>query len=188
MKTPVRLFNLDLRLVFGLALPILLALAFAACSSTQTVGEEIDDATITTKVEAKLTGDPEVSAFNVDVDTNEGVVRLSGTVEDPQARAEAEKLARDTEGVRHVINDIKVGERDMGDRASDTTITTKIKAKYTGDPDLNPFNIGVDTKDGVVTLRGTVKSADSKEEAERIARNTDGVRRVDNMLQVEKGS
>ena len=93
---------------------LVLLLTFG-CSSTQTVGEEVDDATITTKVEAKLTGDSEVSAYNVDVDTNDGVVRLSGEVEKPEARAEAEKLARDTEGVRRVINDITVGEgRDTG--------------------------------------------------------------------------
>ena len=153
------------------------------------MGEEIDDATITTKVEAKLTGDPEVSAYNVDVDTNDGVVRLSGEVEKPEAKAEAEKLARDTEGVRRVINDIVIGEgRDPGDRLSDTEITTKVKAKITGDGDLSPFNINVDTKDGVVTLRGTVKSMESKQEAERIARDTSGVKSVDNLLQVEAGS
>jgi osmotically-inducible protein OsmY len=172
-------------LMFG-ALLLLLAIG---CSTTQTVGEEIDDATITTKVEAKLAGDPDVSAFNVDVDTNEGVVRLSGTVEKPEARDEAVKLARETEGVRRVINDIKVGDtRGVGDRLSDTEITTKIKAKITGDGDLNPFNINVDTKDGVVTLRGAVKTMEAKQEAERIARDTTGVKSVHNMLEVEAGS
>lgn len=159
------------------------------CSSTQTVGREIDDATITTKVEAKMTEDPNVSAFNVDADTNNGVVRLSGTVKTEQARAEAEKLARNTEGVKRVINDIKIGEtRDMGERVSDTEITTKVKAKITGDGDLNPFNINVDSKDGVVTLRGTVKTSQAKQEAERIARETKGVRSVQNMLKVEAAS
>ncbi len=181
MTRPIRILSP----LFG---ALLLLLTFG-CSSTQTVGEEIDDATITTKIEAKLTGDSEVSAYNVDVDTNDGVVRLSGEVEKAEAKAEAEKLARDTEGVRRVINEITVGEgRSTGDRLSDTEITTKIKAKITGDGDLSPFNINVDTKDGVVTLRGTVKSMESKQEAERIARETSGVKKVDNMLQVEAGS
>ena len=88
-----------------------------------------------------------------------------------------------------MINEITVGEgRSTGDRLSDTEITTKIKAKITGDGDLSPFNINVDTKDGVVTLRGTVKSMESKQEAEKIARETSGVKKVDNMLQVEAGS
>jgi hyperosmotically inducible periplasmic protein len=178
----------DPKRFWSLAFGALLLLLAVGCSSTQTVGEEIDDATITTKVEARLTADPDVSAFNVDADTNEGVVRLSGTVETAEAKAEAEKLARETEGVRRVINDIKVGERTMGDRMSDTAITTKIKAKITGHPDLSPFNINVDTKDGVVTLRGTVKSEASKNEAERVAKDTEGVLRVQNMLEVESGS
>lgn len=177
-----------IRILSPMFAALVLLLTFG-CSSTQTVGEEVDDATITTKIEAKLTGDSQVSAYNVDVDTNDGVVRLSGEVEKPEARAEAEKLARDTEGVRRVINEITVGEgRGTGDRLSDTEITTKIKAKITGDGDLSPFNINVDTKDGVVTLRGTVKSMDSKQEAERIARDTSGVKEVQNMLQVEAGS
>lgn len=171
-----------------LALGVSLLLLGTACSSTQPVGEQFDDAAITTKVEAKMAANSDVSAFNVDVHTNEGVVRLSGTVKTAAAKAEAEKVARGTEGVRQVINDIEVGERDLGDRMSDTVITTKIKAKITVNPDLNPFNINVDTKEGVVTLRGTVTSMNSKEEAERIARDTDGVERVQNMLDVEEGS
>ena len=179
MNRPIR--------ILGPMLGALVAPATIGCSTTQTVGEELDDATLTTRVEAKLTGDSEVSAFNVDVDTNEGVVRLSGEVEKPEARAEAEKLTRETEGVRSVINDITIGEgRDTGDRMSDTEITTKIKAKITGDGDLSPFNINVDTKDGVVTLRGAVKSVESKQEAGRIASDT-AAWQVDNMLEVEAG-
>ena len=86
-----------------------------------------------------------------------------------------------------MINDITIGDRSAGDRMSDTEITTKIKAKITGDGDLSPFNINVDTKDGVVTLRGAVKSLESKQEAARIASDTAGVVRVDNMLEVEAG-
>ena len=180
--------NMKTRRVWTLGSALLAILLIAGCASTQPVGEQIEDAAITTKVESKLAADPDVSAFNVDVDTNEGVVRLSGTVEKPEAKTQAEEIARETEGVQRVINDIKVGERTMGDRVSDTAITTKVKAKITGDPELNPFNINVDTKDGVVTLRGTVTSEESRQEAEEIARETDGVRRVQNMLDVEEGS
>jgi osmotically-inducible protein OsmY len=173
-----------LSLVYGLLADVLVA----GCATTQPDGEQIEDSAITTKIEAKLAGDPDVSAFNVDVDTNEGVVRLSGAVEKPEAKAEAEKLARETEGVRRVINDITVGERTMGDRMDDTAITASVKAKLTGDPDVAAHNVNVDTKDGVVTLRGTVKSEDAKQEAEELARNTEGVRRVQNMIEVEEGS
>lgn len=95
--------------VVVLALTALLTLT--ACSSTKTAGEQVDDAAITAKVKGKLAADPAISAFNIDVDTNEGVVTLQGRVEDEGARSEAERLARETEGVRRVINLVKVGDQ-----------------------------------------------------------------------------
>ena len=97
-----------------LAIVGLLALASlfgtTGCSSTVPVEQQIDDASITTQVKSKLAADPEVAAHNIDVDTNEGVVTLSGRVDDGAERAEAEKLARNTDGVRRVINNLKVGD------------------------------------------------------------------------------
>jgi osmotically-inducible protein OsmY len=173
---------------------LLLTLAMAliggvGCASTRTTGEQLDDAGITSKITAKLTSDPEINPFNIDVDTLDGVVTLRGEVEKEKARTEAEHHARSTKGVVEVKNDIRVVSEAAEDdeSGSDAWITTKIKAKITGDSDLSPFNINVDTKDGVVTLRGAVKSAGSKQEAGRIASDTSGVVRVDNMLEVEAG-
>lgn len=86
----------------------LAALVAAGCSSTRSVGEQVDDATITSKIKTKLAGDPEVNPFNIDVDTLDGVVTLSGEVRDPEARREAEELAWATRGVRDVVNEIRV--------------------------------------------------------------------------------
>ena len=69
----------------------------------------LDDATLTAKVKAKLAADPEVTAYAIDVDTLEGTVSLSGRVETAGESAEAEKLARDTEGVKAVVNRLAVG-------------------------------------------------------------------------------
>ena len=69
----------------------------------------LDDATLTAKVKAKLAADPEVTAYTIDVDTSAGVVTLSGTVKTADESAEAEKLARDTEGVQSVVNRLTVG-------------------------------------------------------------------------------
>jgi hyperosmotically inducible protein len=68
----------------------------------------VEDAAVTAKVKAKLTADPEVDAFDIDVDTVAGVVTLSGTVESAALSAEAEKLARGTSGVREVVNRLTV--------------------------------------------------------------------------------
>lgn len=68
----------------------------------------LDDAGVTAKVKARLMADPEVNAFHIDVDTLEGRVTLSGKVENADQKAEAEKLARRTEGVREVVNQLQV--------------------------------------------------------------------------------
>ena len=94
--------------VIGLAL--VLALVLGACSSTRTVGTQVDDAGITAKVKAKLAADGDINPFNIDVDTNEGVVTLQGRVAKEEARTKAEQLARDTHGVKRVIKLVKVGD------------------------------------------------------------------------------
>ena len=91
------------------ALAILLALG--ACSSTKSPGTQVDDAAITAAVKAKLAADGDINPFNIDVDTNEGVVTLQGRVDKEEARTKAEEHARGTDGVRRVINLVKVGDR-----------------------------------------------------------------------------
>jgi len=91
-------------------LALVLALSLTACSSTKSVGTQVDDAAITAKVKAKLAADGDINPFNIDVDTNEGVVTLQGRVAKASARTRAEQLARETEGVRRVINLVKVGD------------------------------------------------------------------------------
>jgi osmotically-inducible protein OsmY len=86
-------------------------LALGACSTTQTPGQQIDDATITAAIKAKFATDGDINPFNIDVDTNEGVVTLQGRVEKAEARTKAEQLARDTDGVSRVVNLIKVGDQ-----------------------------------------------------------------------------
>ncbi|MEM6793778.1 MAG: BON domain-containing protein [Acidobacteriota bacterium] len=167
------------------ALAGLLLLTSAACTGNQTLGEEIDDAVITSKIEAKMAADPEVSAFKVDVDTDNGVVRLSGVVEDRRAKEEAEDLAESTQGVQRVINDITVGKLSAGERLGDVGITARVKARLAADPEVNPFDIDVDTDAGVVTLSGVVKNRKVRREAVDLAEGVEGVVRVRNRLKLE---
>jgi len=68
--------------------------------------------------------------------------------------------------------------------ADDATITAKIQAKLATDGDLSPFDIAVTTNEGVVTLKGRVTKEDTREKAERYARETDGVQRVIDLVKV----
>ena len=82
-------------------LAILAAVAFAvACAQT--------DAGITTKVKSKLAADDTVKAYQIDVDTKDKVVTLSGSVDSQAAKDQAVALARGTEGVADVVDNITV--------------------------------------------------------------------------------
>lgn len=72
------------------------------------LGPALDDISVTAKVKARLTADPEINPFHIDVDTVNGRVTLNGVVESAEVRAEAEKLAIRTEGVKSVVNLIQV--------------------------------------------------------------------------------
>ena len=78
------------------------AIMTVACAQT--------DAGITTNVKTKLAADDTVKAYQVDVDTRNGVVTLSGAVETAVAKDQAIRIARETDGVRDVIDQIRVDE------------------------------------------------------------------------------
>jgi hyperosmotically inducible protein len=70
--------------------------------------ERIDDSAITAKVKAALAGDPRTKAHQVNVETREGVVQLSGFVDNSDAKSTAEELARSVDNVKSVDNEIDV--------------------------------------------------------------------------------
>ena len=72
-----------------------------------------------------------------------------------------------------------------GDVAIDSATTVKIKSALLADPEIKSVRIDVDTKDGAVTLSGTVPSAANAERAATVAKGVDGVRSVANRLTVK---
>jgi osmotically-inducible protein OsmY len=90
-----------LLLAFVLAAPLFVS----ACGTT--VGETIDDATITTRVKTAFINDPAVGAMKIDVDTFKGVVTLSGAVKSKDEEAKAVALARTIKGVTDVKSTLK---------------------------------------------------------------------------------
>lgn len=79
-----------------------------ARNSGETVGSSLDDAWIHTKLVAKLIGNPDTPERKINVDVVNNVVTLRGTVETNEQRAEAGRVAKTTEGVKSVRNQLKV--------------------------------------------------------------------------------
>ncbi|HXD17045.1 MAG TPA: BON domain-containing protein [Vicinamibacterales bacterium] len=72
-------------------------------------GEVITDAAITSAVKTKFLAEPGVSGLNIDVDTSNGVVTLTGKVKTQAEANKAMSIARDSKGVTRVVNNLKVG-------------------------------------------------------------------------------
>jgi hyperosmotically inducible periplasmic protein len=71
----------------------------------------MSDASLTTKIKAKMTLDDTIEAFDIDVDSNGSTVTLSGTVETEAQRKRALQLARETDGVTSVVDRLRVSGR-----------------------------------------------------------------------------
>lgn len=99
------------RLVLIAAMTAAAALTTVGCAVTdrqETVGEYVDDTVLTTRVKTKFAADPQVSAMGINVETLRGEVQLSGFAKSSDEKAMAERIARDTSGVRAVRNNIIV--------------------------------------------------------------------------------
>lgn len=111
----------------------------------------------------------------------EAAGRQAGEELSEAGRAAGEELSEAGEAVGRGL---ERANRQLEPYARDAGITAKVKAKLTADPEINPLRIDVDTLDGRVTLSGKVRTEHQREEAESLARGTEGVLEVVNLLEV----
>jgi hyperosmotically inducible protein len=165
------------------------------------VGCSQSDSGITSSVKSKLIADDMVKARNIDVDTKDRVVTLTGTVQSPTEENRAVEIARNTKGVADVVDRIAIVSAEPGaapttgfDSApapsirgavGDATITSDVKARLLADSDVSGIRIDVNTRDGVVTLSGTVANSAQKARAAELAAKADNVVRVEDNLLVK---
>ena len=115
-------------------------------------------------------------------------VQLQKTIEakldalELQAGTIMEELARTGKVIRRKARDLGAA---VADAATDARTTAAIKAKLAADPDLSVWSISVNTTGGVVTLSGTVSSAELIGRAMLLALQTEGVNQVISTLQVK---
>lgn len=173
-------------LMSGLAATVLAATSTFADEDTP--GSRIDDAAITAKVKAALVQEDAAKARQIDIETKEGVVQLSGFVDSEEIVEAALTTAAEVEGVAEVRNDLVVRETDRsaGQAVDDTVIAAKVKTELAGDTDLATANdVNVEVNNGVVQLSGFVSSVNEKTRAADVASRVEGVRDVRNNLALE---
>jgi hyperosmotically inducible protein len=84
--------------------------SFSACQTPagRSTGQVVDDATITTKVKAKLFDESILRGFAISVETFEGTVTLTGAVDTEEQKEKAGQVAASTDGVKKVNNLLKI--------------------------------------------------------------------------------
>jgi hyperosmotically inducible protein len=103
--------NLGKSLALALVLSLVGAQAAMTADKSEKVEQYVDDAAITTAVKAKLAADKVKTLVRVSVDTIQGVVTLTGTVESAAQKKHAEEVARGVKGVSKVVNNLQIANR-----------------------------------------------------------------------------
>ena len=196
-----------LRLSFGILALTLLTLGASSTVATAQV-TSIKDGWLVTKLHSLFVPEDALSGSNIDVDVKAGMVTLQGSVPNEAARAKALSIAKGADGVKGVTDQLRIAPdtqmtkaADKADKAADKAADASVKAGRKADDGwikskiyaqymtewttvLDDSDIDVDVMKGVVTLKGTVKSAAAKTKATSIAKGTNGVKSVKDLLKV----
>jgi len=154
---------------------LLIINAIPAAAATRPTDKEI-----TRWVEEALKTDYRVDRSNIKVTTDSGIVTLTGEAETLVAKRYADLEARKIRGVLEVINKVNV----LATHRSATDIQRDLRLRYVNSLDPELQNITVDVANGRVTLSGQVDSESQRRRAELIPTELQGVRAVDNHLEI----
>ena len=105
--------NFMTRTIKNVALVLLVLFFMTGCQAMTgaTLGENVDDGNITTSVKTTLASDKLVTLTRVGVETNNGIVYLTGEVETAEQRSRIGSLASEVKGVKKVVNNLQVIKR-----------------------------------------------------------------------------
>ncbi|MFZ6742866.1 BON domain-containing protein [Undibacterium sp. JH2W] len=172
-------------------------LALTACNkavdssnpnAATTIGVEIDDSVISTKVRSALMADELIKSMDVKVGTRKGEVLLSGFADNQMQIDRSAFVAMAVEGVKKVDNKLtlKEGKQTVGNKVDDSVITAGIKTAMLADAQMKSMDVAVVTRKGEVQLSGFVDNDTQATHAQDIAKSVSGVESVINNLKVKK--
>jgi len=138
------------------------------------------DGIITAKTKLALIADKDVSAFDVDVDTAQNVVTLSGKVETAAAKASAERVAKGIDGVKSVNNQLQVVPEAKATAVddSDENVRKAVNDLLDNDAAVKDLDLRGEVNAGVVTLKGDIANYGDLVRAAGAVRKVKGVKQV----------
>lgn len=159
----------------------------AATTTGRSFSERVGDATTTASIESRLLWSSHTGGLDIHAETVQGKVTLTGMVPGSVDRDHAERIARSTQGVVSLRNDIVLarksdaGSADTGAERSmpDAWITDKVNKSLLFTRGTTNAGIVISTVNGVVSLGGSVRNTTERELAIRVAEEIRGVRKVE---------
>jgi osmotically-inducible protein OsmY len=139
------------------------------------------DDDITTVIDGEFWLDDVVDSNVIDVSTVDGVVTLSGTVDNLLTKERAAEIAANTVGVRAVVNLLTVRPQS---EQTDLALEQAVRAALLLGPATDSYEVDVSASEGQVTLTGAVQSWQEKRLSETVASSVAGVTDVTNEIQV----
>lgn len=186
-------FNRKLMLASAITLALSTTLVAKENSTDQPLTGPITNARQEAQIWTTYALNPYLSAHDLSVSVQEGVVTLSGNVDEDVHKELAGVIASGVKGIKTVNNkitvdaDYKKPERrgpGYADAVEDATITAAVKSKLLWSKHTEGMETTVVTRGGKVELSGIVATKQARQQAEKLAKNTRGVRSVNNLLQV----
>ncbi len=151
----------------------------------RTVGHVIDDASIAAQINSNfLQKDVNELFQKVGVTVIEGRVLLTGSVNRPEARVEAVRIAWHPKGVKEVLNEIQISKVNPKQYAQDVFISAQVKSRMLLDRDIRSINYNVETVNGVVYLIGLARGQEELTRVTDITSRVKGVKKVVSHVQV----
>lgn len=191
MKNCIQKFTLGVTLVGVVAISVVgcgkASDGIGASPPTTSMGTELDDSVITSKVKTALIADPYIKSFDFKVETRKGEVLLSGFVDNQAQLNRATTAASGVEGVKNVQNNValKGSPTTAGNKLDASVITTQVRAALLADESVKSSDISVVTQKDEVQLSGFVNNQIQMDRAIEIARAIEGVRKVTNKMVIK---
>lgn len=150
-----------------------------AASEERGLGGAISDTAIQTKINYALL-DKDLSLFRrVSTSVHEGRVLLMGIVPNKDAMTSAVKITWQVEGVREVINEIRIApDAEIADDVRDSWITAKLRTRIMFDKEIEAINYSIETIDRVIYLLGIAQDAEELDRVIRTARDIEYVEKI----------
>lgn len=184
MKTKLMILSLSALLLSGACTPLGMATGAAAgvgnaAAKEGGIGGAFTDASIKGKIN-ELWFQHNISMFSkLSTTVNQGRVLITGVVQNPQDRVEAVRLVWQVEGVKQVINEIRVADSEgVPGFVRDNWITTRLRTALTFEKHVQSLNYSIDTVQGVVYLMGVAMSERELNTVMSLARTIPNVKQV----------